>query len=595
MESARNQSGNLVTVSEIIRNSGKIEISMHYGLIWEVPKIGSATSSLQTIRKGQDLFLERLKSDIYSLLGKSSFDVLLIGPSLGPLANKLDNATLLCSWDSCGDPYEFASAETPSYKMVSSKDLAKESSVSNFDCVLIEGTWARYDQLSLINMSRSLLRESGTLIMFGETIGDDLCRVSTDLANEKSLLALAERVGFQLKSAHDFSKQALNTLIIFENFLQEAGILAADLSDEQQGLKDHFRKIRRDFEENLRLFGVYVFDLGKKSLKSHAEIEFGSKESFDSQELSVLFEDSFSEPFDHALWAWKYSPADSRCIVARDIVSDKIVAHYGGIPRSISYFGSIELAIQPCDVMVQPEARLKYGRDSLYFKVASTFLEREIGYSAKHLLGFGFPNLKTMRLSTRLGLYEETDEFIELSYNNSDLSDKVLNSSFINPETDLEQFELDSLWQTMREDFVSSIIGIRNFEYLNYRYVKHPRASAFSWLLIRDCSGLLKGLVVLKDHEGSALIMDIVGAKTDFRDILVEVQREVISRWAEMGLGSQRIKLWITAGWKEVLRLPKVVEKDLGIKIPCNSWNSGPKSSGLRKAWWLTAGDMDFL
>jgi hypothetical protein len=200
-----------------------------------------------------------------------------------------------------------------------------------------------------------------------------------------------------------------------------------------------------------------------------------------------------------------------------------------------------------------------------------------------------------MRLSTRLGLYEETDEFVELSYNSSELLGEELNCSLINPESDLEQFELDLLWQEMRKDFVSSIIGIRDFEYLNYRYIKHPRASVFSWLLIRDCSGLLKGLVVLKDHEGSALIMDIIGVRTDFRDILVEVQRLVISRWEEMGLGSQRIKLWITAGWKEVLRLPKVVEKDLGIKIPCNSWNFGPKSSGLYKAWWLTAGDMDFL
>ena len=595
MKSVRNQPGNLVTVAEIVRSSGLADYSMHYGLISEAPESISVASSLQAIRKGQDLFLEHLKSDIYSLLDGSNFSVLLIGPSLGPLANELKDTALSCCWDSRGNPYDFAPAKTPSYRMVSAWDLAKENSVPNFDCVLIEGTWKRYDQLSLLNISRSLLRENGTLIMFGETIGDDQIRVSTDLANQKSLLALTERIGFQIKSTHDFSKQALNTLIIFENFLQGAGGLASGLSIEQQNLENHSRTIRRDFEYNRRLFEVYVFNLEKESLKSHAGIEFGSRESFNPHELSLLFEDSFAEPFDNALWAWKYSSADSRCIVARDIATGRIVAHYGGIPRAISYFGITELAIQPCDVMVQPESRLKYGRDSLYFKVASTFLEREIGFSAKHLLGFGFPNLKTMRLSTRLGLYEETDEFVEFSYHSSDLLGVNLNSFLINPEKDLEQFELDLLWQKMRKDFVSSIIGLRDFEYLNYRYIKHPRASTFSWLLIRDCAGLLRGLVVLKDHEGSALIMDIIGVKADFRDILVEVQRAVISQWQEMGLGSQRIKLWITAGWKEVLRLPSVVEKDLGIKIPCNSWNSGPKASWLHKAWWLTAGDMDFL
>ncbi len=591
----RNPSAKLVTISEIIRSLGEGDISMHYGLISASSEKSSTTSLLRAIREGQALFLEHLESNIISLFEGSNLRVLLIGPSLGPLAEQFKNGTISCCWDSLGNPHKFPLEKAPSYKMVSASDLVKEKSVSYFDCILIEGTWKRYDQLSLINMSRTLLRENGTLIMFGETIGDDSFRVRTDLANQKSLFALAERVGFQLKKNHDFSKQARNTLVALEKFLQETEGSNDGSSDEQQTLKHHFRTIRQDFECNRRLFGVYAFNSGKKFLKSHAEIEFGSGGSFEPDDLSSLFEDSFSEPFDNALWAWKYSYTDSRCIVARDIASGRIVAHYGGVPRNISYFGATELAIQPCDVMVQPEVRLNYGKDSLYFKVASTFLEREIGFSAKHLLGFGFPNLKTMHLSTRLGLYEATDEFIELSYNCSESPDESLYSSFLSPTMDLTQFEIDALWVSMREDFSSSIIGFRDFEYLNYRYVKHPKSSVFSWLFIRNCSGLLRGLVVLKNHDGVALILDIIGAKADFRDILVEVQRVVVSQWKEMGLVSQQIKFWVTAGWKELLSLPSVVEKDLGIKIPCNSWNSGPKSSLLNGAWWLTAGDMDFL
>jgi hypothetical protein len=35
--------------------------------------------------------------------------------------------------------------------------------------------------------------------------------------------------------------------------------------------------------------------------------------------------------------------------------------------------------------------------------------------------------------------------------------------------------------------------------------------------------------------------------------------------------------------------------RDLEIDIPCNSWTRGPQAQELAGAWWLTAGDMDFL
>jgi hypothetical protein len=35
--------------------------------------------------------------------------------------------------------------------------------------------------------------------------------------------------------------------------------------------------------------------------------------------------------------------------------------------------------------------------------------------------------------------------------------------------------------------------------------------------------------------------------------------------------------------------------RELQIEIPCNRWSHGPATETLAGAWWLTAGDMDFM
>ena len=53
--------------------------------------------------------------------------------------------------------------------------------------------------------------------------------------------------------------------------------------------------------------------------------------------------------------------------------------------------------------------------------------------------------------------------------------------------------------------------------------------------------------------------------------------------------------MWITRAWADKVKIDGVIINELGIEIPCNSWNRGPSSKELLGAWWLTAGDMDFI
>ena len=82
------------------------------------------------------------------------------------------------------------------------------------------------------------------------------------------------------------------------------------------------------------------------------------------------------------------------------------------------------------------------------------------------------------------------------------------------------------------------------------------------------------------------LIMDLICS--------VDLIKQLIKKKKKL-LTDLELKVWITKGWVESLRTETTIENNLGIEIPCNSWNPGPSSEILYGAWWLTAGDMDFL
>ena len=48
--------------------------------------------------------------------------------------------------------------------------------------------------------------------------------------------------------------------------------------------------------------------------------------------------------------------------------------------------------------------------------MTATLFEREIGYTVKHVLGFGFPNQPVMNTARRLGLYGKVDDFLALAF-----------------------------------------------------------------------------------------------------------------------------------------------------------------------------------
>jgi hypothetical protein len=210
----------------------------------------------------------------------------------------------------------------------------------------------------------------------------------------------------------------------------------------------------------------------------------------------------------------------------------------------------------------------------------------------RQLLGFGFPNQKAMNIALRLGLYEKTDDFLELIFRALDESVSTLQVEVANLKDQQQSDSIDELWQQMASAFGDAIIGIRDSKYLKYRYFQHPfyQRGLYYPYLVCDKAGQIRAFFVLKAHGDELLLMDLITPTADIKLMLGEIAIFCHKQWQ-----GKALKIWITKAWQEAVQLTDCVVNELGIEIPCNSWNRGPDVETLYGAWWLTAGDMDFM
>jgi hypothetical protein len=202
-----------------------------------------------------------------------------------------------------------------------------------------------------------------------------------------------------------------------------------------------------------------------------------------------------------------------------------------------------------------------------------------------------------MNISKRLGLYEKTDDFVEIVYPVSPTSEEqTLHQATINvydPLDAVSRGELDSLWALMKDDYRDGVIGVRDAEYIQHRYINHPfsKAKQYSCVIIRsESSNQALAFAVLKEHDGGKLLMDLICPVAMMKKVISVLKQDL--RKEECGAV---LRLWITSSGKEEVLTAGAIVNELGIEIPCNSWNPGPSAEVLYGAWWLTAGDMDFI
>lgn len=515
--------------------------------------------------------------ELVGLLLSRGFDACGIDCSKQALANSRLSQTLLHKL-SCCPLQEFADN-------------------AGFDVLIFHNSARYFLPLTLYYKALTLLKPGGQLLICDEFVASAGDNSSPQpLPMLAHVLALAKRTGFDCQLCEDLTadtqrfQQVLTGLVAgMRDQLptltgeSHAAIaqLIVDLSDETSASANGHRK---HMMLSLRAPVTQVDNVNQRPdpgyLRNAADL---SVEAF-----RRVFESSFSAPFNADLWKWKYLCGKGASVVAeRD---GQAIAHYGGVVRDILYFSQPARAVQICDVMVLPEERGFFSRNSLFFKTAASMLEQYAGYNADNLLGVGFPNIKAMHVAQRLGLYDKTDELMQITLASKVADDIQSQSDWSVSGAEFDvilQQHADDLWQQMRPGFADAIIGVRDADYLRYRFLQRPG-------LTYDCIKVMQGsdiraVAFCRDHGDRRLLMDVIAAPEHIEQALLAVLQSASPQLP--------VHFWLTSG-----QLSRVISQGehfdvtaTGIQIPCNRWSPGPPTDRLLNAWWLTAGDMDFL
>lgn len=301
-------------------------------------------------------------------------------------------------------------------------------------------------------------------------------------------------------------------------------------------------------------------------------------------ELLNLFQASFGYRMPLELWRWKYRGLDTLgTLVRRD---DRAIAFYGARPRAIHRFGFPATAVQIGDVMVHPDERGTLTRKGAFFHAAASFLERFVGEDKAFPIAFGFPSARVFGLAARLGLYERVGELMRVSW--PALQTRPSYSVRLRPLSQNQGATVDRLWLEMADALQDQVVGVRDWAYLQQRYLDHPTVDYQLYLVSSRLTGSPLGIVVTRILDDAVELLDIIAPPQRVATLIHCLRRLT---W---NLGKPQAYAWITTQHANLLAgdVGEITPTD--IIIPHNRWTPGLPASALLGRWWLMGGDTDF-
>ncbi len=306
------------------------------------------------------------------------------------------------------------------------------------------------------------------------------------------------------------------------------------------------------------------------------------RQESDEEALRALFAVCFGHPISHELWQWKYGQDRGLGVVVKE--DGKIVASINDRQRKISYFGDEAIGGFVGDVMVLPKARGVLSRRGPIFLVTLGLFGDYYGDHKKRLVGAGFPNERAMRVAELLGLCAEVDAMVTLHWQPQRLPAFTYALAPFNPNA-TNATTINMLWEQMRASLQSSVVGFRDWDYMQHRYLQHPEYAYHFYGVYRRLSKHPLALLVVKEQADRVDIMDVVAALGDLPTAIGAARR----------FFKKPLQCWMTESHAHYFAKSNPVMTPLGIRIPANAYSDGPKPETLRGKWWLTMGDTDDL
>jgi len=302
-------------------------------------------------------------------------------------------------------------------------------------------------------------------------------------------------------------------------------------------------------------------------------------------EIQKLFKSVFKQDMTPAQWDWKYGNKRGVGVIVRN--GDEIVAYYGGMERRTLLKSEAVCAVQCGDSMVAESHRGTLSKRGPFYLSATSFLDKYVGINRPYLLSYGFPNARAMRLAERLGIYAEVGTVVEVAW--SAASSSAFRAEVFDYDSPDHAQCVEQLWSKMAAEFADRTIGIRDLEYLRYRYHEHPELSYDLHLVYRIADGGLIGLLVTRQIDDRLLLVDMVSAKGNMRD-LAEFGRILTAE-----ANCREFYGWLTDVDCPLFADSSVEIRESAVRLPISVFCEGLTAEEMQDSWFFMCGDSDFM
>ncbi|MCX5864977.1 MAG: bifunctional class I SAM-dependent methyltransferase/GNAT family N-acetyltransferase [Deltaproteobacteria bacterium] len=458
-----------------------------------------------------------------------------------------------------------------------------------WDIILFHESAQYISMLDLLERTDALLKEHGELLILDEWALRRVVSGKEGLHLKQHFIDLAGRFGFTCALNLDLSAGAVPAI----DFLTEALLKHRDRLGALPGVTpaaiDRLIVANRQYQDHYKT-GRFGYALLHFTRTQRPGWRVGRIRPAHGQAVQRLFCEVFGLPLTPEHWHWKYG--DGRGAAVGVWKDGELVAHYGGLPRRINYFGRREQAMQSVDAMVASKARGAFTRKGAFFLATATHFEQYMGYGTPHLIGYGFPNQRALQLPLKLGLYVTPIAHInELVWEPSTVRNMFwYQLRELQGNNHADHHAIDLLWHEMEAESEDLIIGVRDAAYWIHRYMQHPcigyrNIMVYHRFLRRPCA------VFACRQDGDRLeLLDWVSRRTYLPGVIEA------ARMTAYQTGSRELYCWASEPLQEVVvaQVPPLRIVDTGIEVPTNGWTAGPAIAEIAGRIWLTGGDTDF-
>lgn len=453
----------------------------------------------------------------------------------------------------------------------------------HFDVLLLQESSQYLDTLYLFQRAWSLLKEGGQVLLVDEF---GLERDTDDPDGALPMLAhvirQAQQTGFALQEELNLSQAAAPTVdYLLAKIEQYQARLLADLPVDKAMLGElsaALEKYRQRYAQGRYGYALLHF---RKQARPQWTLYPLENETHLMATRATL-ERSFSNVADSEVWQWRYGEGRGLAVNAQE--AEKSQAFCGMNQRAASYQG------KPIQILqLQDWCGNRTDSDTqkcALFQACATLLERWSGYARPYPLSLARFDGECLARIEQQGVYAKNTRLFALRLP-AQAERPHLRSRLRVFDPERDGAAVDRLWQAMRLDLALALVGVRDWNYIHWRYIAEPQRPAQLFLLSKRFTDTPMALLAVQEiAAGTYELLDYVG-ELAYLGLALRHGKRLVAR-----LGGQQLLFRFSADFlSQVAVGGKPEALDEWLALSC--WNPGPVAGSLN--CWLSGGDLPLI